>query len=263
MRTLSLAAGVLPEFEPTVLAEAAVEAGFPAVGFTVRPETWTDAVTATVQSTLRAGNVDVLDVEVIWIGEDGQVTDGHRRILDVGGELGARNALIVTSCTDFGRNCRAFEQLAEHAHRYGIRACLEFLRICAVTHLTQALAIVETVGHPAGGVLIDTLHLARCAQFDKVSNADPARLPYVQFCDGNADCADDYQKLLEDAVDLRALPGEGALPLRGVLSALAPDVPLSLEIRSRALREAYPEPVARARHVLECTHRYLEGTVAA
>jgi len=253
---LSLAAGVLPEFTPEQVAQAAAESGFEAVGFTVAPESWTDATTSKVQAILQAAGVSVLDVEVIWIGADGAVTDGHRKILDVGGALGAKNALIVSSCTDEVKNCHAFATLAEHASRYNIRACLEFLRITAVTHLSQAVRIVESAGHPAGGVLIDTIHLARCREFHLLRSVDPGLLPYSQFCDGNVDCAEDYQSLLADAVDLRSLPGEGGLPLQDVLAVLHPDLPLALEIRSRKLREDFPNHVARARHVLNSAKAY-------
>jgi sugar phosphate isomerase/epimerase len=256
MHPLSLAAGVLPEFEPEEIARAAVESGFKAVGFTVKPETWTDATTRRVLDILAGTGVDVLDVEPVWIGADGAINDGHRRILDVGRALGASNALIVSSCPDETQNCRAFEILARHAAGHGIRACLEFLRITAVTHLSQALRIVETVGNPAGGVLVDSIHLARCHEFDLLRDVDPKWMPYAQFCDGRAACAEDYQSLLTDAVDERSLPGEGELPLRDTLEIFRPDLPLALEIRSRPLRESFPDPVARAAHVLTGAKRY-------
>ncbi len=259
MRLLSLAAGVLPEFTPEEVAQAAVLSGFEAVGFTVDPKTWTDTTTAKVQAILQPAEVSVLDVEVIWIGVDGLVTDGHRRILDVGGALGAKNALIVSSCTDDVKNCHALATLAEHASRYNIRACLEFLRITAVTHLSQALRIIEAVGHPAGGILVDTIHLARCKEFHLLPSVDPRWLPYAQFCDGNVDCAEDYQSLLTDAVDLRSLPGDGGLPLRDVLAVLRADLPLALEIRSRKLREDFPDHVARAKHVLTRAGAYFSA----
>ena len=40
MHLLSLAAGVLPEFDAEVVAGAAGEAGYPFAGFTINPETW-------------------------------------------------------------------------------------------------------------------------------------------------------------------------------------------------------------------------------
>ena len=251
MHLLSLAAGVLPEFSPEDIAKAAVESGFRATGFTVKPEEWTDQTTRNVQSILRGTGVEVLDVEPVWIGADGRITDGHRKILDVGAALDAKNALVVSSCADETQNRRAFEQLAEYSARCGLRACLEFLRITSIQKLSQALGIVEAVGHPAGGVLVDSIHLARCHEFELLSTVDPKWMPYAQFCDGRASCAEDHQSLLADAVDERLLPGEGALPLRESLQIFREDIPLALEIRSKALREQYPDPVARARRVLE------------
>lgn len=257
MHLLSLAAGVLPEFSPEEIARAAVESGFKATGFTVKPDEWTAATTRRVQDILRGTGVEVLDVEPVWIGADGQINDGHRMILNVGAELGAKNALIVSSCSDDDRNRRAFEALAIHAESCGLRACLEFLRITAIQKLSQALAIVEAVGHPAGGVLVDSIHLARCGEFHRLPEVDPKWMPYTQFCDGRATCGEDYQSLLADAVDERMLPGEGALLLRESLQIFRPDIPLALEIRSKALRDAFPDPVARARRVLDSARRYL------
>ncbi len=257
MHLLSLAAGVLPEFSPEEIARAAVESGFKATGFTVKPEEWTAETTRRVQDILRGTGVEVLDVEPVWIGADGKINDGHRLILDVGAALEAKNALIVSSCTDEALNRRAFEELAVYSERCGLRACLEFLRITAIQKLSQALAIVEDVGHPAGGVLVDSIHLARCGEFNLLQRVDPKRMPYTQFCDGRATCAEDYQSLLADAVDERMLAGEGALPLRESLKIFKSDIPLALEVRSKALRDQYPDPVARARRVLENAKCYL------
>jgi sugar phosphate isomerase/epimerase len=71
------------------------------------------------------------------------------------------------------------------------------------------------------------------------------------------------QAYLEDAVDGRSAPGEGGLPLAALLNALPAGIPLSLEVRSRRYREQYPDPVARARAVLEQTRRFLRSLPAA
>ena len=50
--------------------------------------------------------------------------------------------------------------------------------------------------------------------------------------------------------ETRGLPQE-------VLDALPDGIPLSLEVRSRALREAFPNATARAAHLLERTREFL------
>ena len=58
------------------------------------------------------------------------------------------------------------------------------------------------------------------------------------------------------------LPGDGGLPLAETLAEV-PDVPLSFELRSRALLTAYPDPVERARAVLTAARRLLSESQAS
>ena len=81
-----------------------------------------------------------------------------------------------------------------------------------------------------------------------VAAIEPNRLPYVQLCDAPAVAPDD---LYTEAVDGRLLLGQGELPIRELVAALPDRTALSMEIRSAALRSAFPDPVERARRVLE------------
>jgi sugar phosphate isomerase/epimerase len=115
-----------------------------------------------------------------------------------------------------------------------------------VRTLPEALAIVMAADRPNGGILVDALHLARSGgQPDDLADVPPALLPYLQLADAPTDAPDD---LYEEAVHGRLLPGDGQLPLAALLAAV-PGVPVSLELRSRALRDAY-EPQRRAEVVL-------------
>ena len=86
-------------------------------------------------------------------------------------------------------------------------------------------------------------------------------LPYAQFCDAPAKRPDpaDFGAVIEDAIDLREQCGHGALPLAEMYKALPPGIPLSIELRSKALREGFPDPGERARAVAEATRRWLNG----
>jgi sugar phosphate isomerase/epimerase len=256
---LSLAAGVLPEFPPDEIVRAAAESGYRASGIWCDMETWTDATTRAVQRQLRDGAMQALDIEVIWIRAGREVADSARRLIDIGGALGARNVLIVSANPRLDETKHQFAALCEYAAAAGMRAMLEFLMIAQVKSLAQAVEVVTDVGHPAGGILIDALHLARCG----ASAADVAaiardRLPYAQLCDGPARLQHpDYDAYLADAIDGRCAAGEGELPLRDLLKALPEGVPLSLEVRSKRYREKFPEPVERARAVLAVTRDFL------
>ena len=261
-RVLSLAAGVLPEFAPDQIVRAAAAAGFAATGIWCDMDTWTDATTRAVAHQLHEGALQALDIEVVWIRSGREISDSARRLIEIGGALGARNVLIVSANPNVDETKHQFAALCECAARAGMRAVLEFLMIAEVKTLAQALEIVTDVDHPAGGVLIDALHLARCGATPvDVARIAPARLPYAQLCDGPATLpARDYNTFLVDAIDGRVAPGEGELPLRDLLAALPEELPLSLEVRSKRYRDAYPDPVDRARAVLTATRRFL-GTV--
>lgn len=90
---------------------------------------------------------------------------------------------------------------------------------------------------------------------------DKDLLSFAQFCDAPAELAGEatFDSLYQEAVDGRANPGAGGLPLADFVPALPLTIPLSLELRSRALREAFPDPIARARNVLVETQAFLRN----
>ncbi len=258
MNALSLAAGVLPDCQPEQVADAAAKAGYELAGFTIEPEGWTSSRTLKLRSRLSSLGVQVLDVEVIWIPQGGLLDDSHRLIVDVGAQLGASNVLVVSREPDVDRNAAALHQLCEWAEPAGMRVALEFLKIAQVSAFSTAHAIVQRCDHPAAAILIDPLHLQRAGEgYKPLAAVDPHLFPYAQFCDGNLDCEPIFEAYLEDALDLRSPAGHGQLPLREILSCLPKNCPLSLEVRSKKLRDEYPDPADRAAAVLQQTRAYL------
>ena len=255
---LSLAAGTLPEFAPPVVAEAAGIAGFSHVGFTIEPDQWDTAMLRSTKQALRDHNLSVLDVEVIWIPEGGAVDDSHRLIIEAGAELSAPNVLVVSAEPDQDRTAAALRQLCEWAAPADMKVSLEFLMITAVQSLDAAISIVEKADHDAAGVLVDTLHFARAGhQPADLATRDPELFAYTQICDGYAECAPGFETWLEDAIDLRNVPGEGELPVREIMAALPDEIPLSLEIRSSHWRDRFPDAVDRATAIREKTQQFL------
>ncbi len=259
-QTLSLAAGTLPEFLPEQVADAAGKSGFSHVGFTIEPEHWSTTQATATMATLRQYRLKVLDVEVIWIPEGGELSDDHRLIIDAGAQLGASNVLVVSAEPDSKRTAAAMHQLCEWAAPAGIRVALEFLMITAVQSLDTALDIIALCDHDSAAMLIDTLHFQRAGHGPADLKAvDRSLLTYSQICDGNLQCADNFNSYLEDAIDLRSVPGEGELPIPDILAALPTNIPLSLEVRSKAYRENYPDPVERAKAVRRKTLANLDA----
>ena len=254
-RLISLAAGVLPEFTPQQVAAAAVASGWPAVGIWVEPSTWTRTVADDVRRRTADAGVAVLDVEVVWIKPGGDDPD-HFRIIDAGAAIGAQNVLVVSSDPDPGSTAAKFGRLVDHAAERSLRASLEFGAFTEVGTLAAALDILARAGRPRAGLLVDPLHLARTGGSpSELRDVDRQRFAYAQFCDAAArgPSPDDVASIIREALDLRLMPGEGALPLAALLDVLPPTTPLSVELRSKALRESYPDPTERARALLAAT----------
>jgi sugar phosphate isomerase/epimerase len=258
-RIISLASGVLPEFTPRQMAAAASGSGFEAVGLWVEPKTWDAGVTRDVRAIVADAGLIVLDAEVIWI-QPGALDPAHLRIVDIAAEIGARNLLVVSSDPDLDATAEKLAALVDHAAPAGISVSLEFGAFTEIKSLAMALDVLERTGRSQAGLLIDPLHLARTGG----APADLASVPlhrfaYAQFCDAQASgpAVDDVKAIIEEAVDGRLLPGEGALPLEDLLRALPTGIPLSVELRSKALRDAWPDPVDRAKALRSATQSYL------
>lgn len=259
-RLLSLAAGVSPELagDPAALVSAAADAGWPAVGIWFDPETWTAATARDVKQRLDDTGLIPVDVEVIRMGPDGDQGDA---IVDTAAELGASNVLAISSFTDPAQTAARLSQLCDRAHPSGVRVCLEFMRFTTVRNLADATDIVSLVSHPAAGILVDLLHVARSGTgFDEIAATDPRLFPYVQWCDGPAEPEGwSTREIITDALDARSAPGEGGLDAMGFERLFAGDVPFSMEVRSKALRDGFPDHTERAAHLLAMTRRAIEG----
>lgn len=266
-RLLSLASGVVPELSPVATVRAAADGGWPAVGLWVEPAQWTPQTTREVRAAVRTGGLQVLDVEVVWL-QPGSPDPDHERIIDIGAEVGARNVLVVSSDPDQAATIAKFARLCAHGREAGLRVALEFGYFTEVKSLAQARTIVDAAGDPAGAILIDPLHLERTGGSPEDVAALPReRLPYAQYCDapmrGRGAGPDDVKEIIREAIDDRLQCGEGALPQVALLRALPDNVPLSIELRSKFLRDTYPDAAERARVTLHATRRFLERAATA
>ena len=151
---------------------------------------------------------------------------------------------------------------------YGVRPLIEFMAYKTVRTLADAVAIAARSG--GGGVLLDALHIQRCgADIGQIARTDRGLLGYVQLCDapleppGEAGLPGD--RILPrgqtpdggaaalEARAARLLPGEGALPLTELLSALPAALPVAVEAPRLSLRDQLTPAqfAARARRSLD------------
>ncbi len=256
---ISFASGIVPDSGPVETIRAAATGGFDATGLWVEPEHWTETTTRDARAALADTGLELLDVEVIWIkpGEDLKL---HKRTIDIGAALGAKNVLCVSSDPDMGATAARLAELCTHAEGSGMRVALEFGIFTEVKNLAMAMAVLDAVAHPLRALLIDPIHVDRSlSPIADIAKVPPELLPYAQFCDAPATRPDpaDFGAIITDAIDLREQCGEGGLPLDALYKALPPGIPLSIELRSKALRDAYPDAGERAKAVAAATRRWL------
>lgn len=229
-RPLSLAAATLTGCTPEESLEIAASTGYQMAG--VRPGATHGTVRDARQLRSAAGGsgLVVLDVEVVRIGTTSD-TDTCR-LLDFAAELGALHLLVVMDHEVGPPSVDRLAELCRRSEGSSVRPVLEFMRFTAVPTLAAALSVVDRVGHPRAGVLVDPLHLARSGGQVADLAAAGERFCYVQLCDAPALApVGGTAGLVTEARHHRLLPGEGALPLRALLDAI-PDVPVSVEVPS-------------------------------
>jgi len=251
---VSLAAGCVPEASPPETVTAAAGAGFDASGVWYDAATWSPAVAAEVRRRLDDTGLAALDLEVARLRPELD-RDGLARLVDAAADVGAANILCISLDEDHARTSDHLAAVCAMAASAGITVVLEFMRFTAVHTLAEAVTVVRRTGAANAGVLVDALHLDRCGDGPAdVAALEPALFPYLQLCDAVA-VSPPADGLIAEALDGRLLPGEGALALGALLDAVGPETPVSVELRSAALRTGFHDPLDRARVIAAATRR--------
>lgn len=178
--------------------------------------------------------------------------------LETAAWLGARLANVLCYDRDAARRADKLAELAALAGEHGLDLAIEFYPPSQVRTLADAFAAIEASSRADIGVTLDLLHLVRGGTFatDRARLADP-RIRIAQLADGPAAMPAD--KLEWEAGLQRLIPGEGEFPTHDFLRALAPAVPLSVEVpQQAAIRAGIPIEVRAARAV-DAARRMLRG----
>ena len=246
-RLLSLAAGTVLDLQPPDAVDVAAAAGFGAVGVWYDPDSWGAVHAREVARRLDATGLVALDIEPVILG---RAVDPGEAVIDAAAEIGARHVLVAGGPAEPAAVVERFGALCDRALDAGTIVVLEFLPIFPVGSLAVAVRIVELASRANGAVLVDTLHLARSGGRPSDLRQVPGRLlPYLQVADAPDEPPSSIEALREEALYGRQLPGDGGLPLARTLAEV-PGVPLSFELRSKALMTTHPDPLDRARTVL-------------
>ncbi len=232
-RVLALDHLTLLDVAPPDFVALAAGAGFDAVGLRIAPATAEESrwpmspgsrMLAETVRRCQDGGVTVLDTETILLTAEADVA-ASEPVLETAARLNARYINAIGDDPDLPRLSDRFGRLVAMAAPYGIRAVIEFMAYKTVRTLDDALAIAAR--SDGGGILLDALHIQRCgAEVGEIRRVDPRLLSYLQLCDAPLEPARDAAA---EARTDRLLPGDGSLPLAGLLSAVPPATAVAVE----------------------------------
>ncbi len=246
----AMAAGCVPDAMPWDIPLIAHKAGFQSSGMWVDENTsWDKKALYKTKESLEKTQLQLIDVEVTWLENDERLNDSHKLIIDVGLELSAKNILVVNRHNDYDKALNQFYKMCEYADK-NIKVCLEFGEFTNVKSLSKAIDFVNTINHPVAGILIDLMHINRSKE--NIPDLNNPIFSYIQGCD----FYQSSKKLTGDnyimaAIDDRCCLGHGEAIKEEVVKMCKSNLDVSLEIRSKDLRDKFPDPYDRASYIFK------------
>jgi sugar phosphate isomerase/epimerase len=251
---------------PPEMVDVAARVGYRYVGLRLTPVTanepryplpYDEKMMRETQACLADTGVEVLDIELARLPPEVEVAS-FAAMLEAGARLGAKHVIAQTPDPDRARATERFAQLCELAQPLQLSVNLEFITWTDTPDLQTAAAIVAAAGQPNGGILIDTLHFCRSRCSLEALRALPRSwFRFAQVCDAPAQAPTTTEGLIHAARNERLFLGDGGLDVRGILDALPPDIPYSLEIPMTTLARTLG-PELRAHMAILSARRYLQ-----
>ena len=245
-----MAAGCIPDALPWDIPLIAHRAGFQSSGMWVDPNTtWDKNALNKTKDSLKKTEIQLIDVEVTWLENDDTLNDNHKLIIDVGLELSAKNILVVNRHNDYDKALNQFYKMCEYADN-NIRICLEFGEFTTVKSLSKAIDFVNTINHPVAGILIDLMHINR--SMEDIPDLNNPIFSYIQGCDfyqSSKKLTGD--KYITAAIDDRCCLSHGEAKKEEIIKMCKSNLDVSLEIRSKDLRDKFPDPYERASYIFK------------
>jgi len=265
-RIISLAYLTVRGTPPWEQVDCALSCGYSHVGFRVHPVLDGEALMplvgyperlAAAGTRLKDTGVQLLDIEFFWIRPDTKVRD-FVPYMEAGARLGARNLLAGANDPDQNRFIDHWLELCDLAAIHHLRAHLEFMPFPGMTTINSyaaAINLMKAAPHPNAAMMIDALHFDRSGS--RISEIVPEHHAYMtcmQLCDAPAG-RPSLDEMQRQARADRLPPGRGGLDLVGLLKALPPTLPISVEAPVAATQKQ--PAVERAKLVYDATREVL------
>lgn len=261
-RAFSLAHLTVLELAPPAMIQLAADCGYASVDLRLAPATPTDIDYRVLGDTpmrreilqrLADTGVRVYDVEIIRLTRDTDARS-YEKLFETAARLGAQRSKVIGVDRDEALMKAKFAEVCRVAAPYGLIVDLEFVSFLGIRSLPSAARVVSAAGQANGNVLVDALHLSRSGGTpEDMAAVDPRLFGYIQLCDAPAAIPGDDAGKLHEARTARLAPGDGGLPLAGIVRAVPAHFPISLEVPM----EGGIGPEERARRSIDGMKRVL------
>lgn len=241
-------------FEPLERVRAIAEAGWSGYGFAHHDLAYVrDTIgfqeLKSVSDELGLGHIEIELASDWWLEDRSTWEATWQLLLEAATHLEATHIKVGTAfgspVEDLDFLVAPMRDLAEQAEQAGTRVALEPLPFSMIGSMPQGAQLIESVNHPAAGLIVDYWHVFRAGTtLEQLSAAVPLEAIFgVELSDA---AAVTVGTLFEDTRDRRTLIGEGEQDVVGfitTLTALGYTGPWGVEIlssehRARPLGEA-------------------------
>ncbi len=238
MNKFVLAPTTLPDVAPLDYIDAAIHAGYDAVGLRIHkspglpfhPIVGNAALIAEVKAMLRGANMPIFDTFSCYLAPETKISD-FTASLALGADLGGKFIMVMGNDTNWARMRDNFGRFCDEAACFGLTPTIEFVPTRPLCTMAMAVRLIRETGDRAV-VCTDLLHFMRTGGSSAEIAAYGAKyFPYTQLNDGVLFPGEpnpaDFGKMRQGQ---RKLLGEGDVPIAEFLDAMPQGLPLSVEI---------------------------------
>jgi sugar phosphate isomerase/epimerase len=278
MNLFVLAPTTLPEVAPLDYIDAAIHAGYDAVGLRLHkspglpfhPVVGNAPLIAEIKALLRDAKMPVFDIFSCYMEPATQMSD-FTASLALGAELGGKYVVTMGNDPDYARMRDNFGLFCDHAASFGLTPTIEFVPTRPLCTLSMAMRMIKECGRDNGTICLDPLHFTRTGGTGReIKSYDAKYFPYTQLNDGVLFAGEPnpahFGKMPPGQ---RKMIGKGDVPLYDFFDALPRELPLSVEITvelGAELRDVQRQPYTPrewAKIALANARDYMEGYYAS
>jgi sugar phosphate isomerase/epimerase len=200
-------------------------------------------------------NVTVFTASAGWLGPSFE-RDAIEPVMETLTALGARSVSLVGWDTDRARLLEHFVAVCEAARPRGLDVHLEFMTYAGVRTVEDARDVLARAGQPNARIIVDALHLDRSGGTPAaLRDLAPSSVASLQLCDAPR-AHPPRERLRDESVNARRLPGDGEFALIELFAALPAGVVVEVETPDPGLAHLGIEE--RARRCGDATRAFLE-----